>query len=73
MLIPPLLSLSSLDRHFSGGPADDRDYGFDNNYNCPLFSLVVFMSAEAAPCSSSLCKGPTSSSYKLLQWIDHIE
>lgn len=57
--------------HFSGAPPDDRDIGFDNNYNCSLYA-VVYYTSERSPAQNSACLGPTSSTHKLLQLLDKI-
>ncbi|CAG2165639.1 unnamed protein product [Oppiella nova] len=59
--------------YFSGGPPDERDYGFDNNYNCTLYALVSFMTVDCAPEPASQCFAPTTSSHRLLQWLDKIQ
>jgi mediator of RNA polymerase II transcription subunit 25 len=59
--------------YFSGGPPDERDYGFDNNFNCSLYALVAFMTVDCAPEPASICFAPTTSSHKLLQWLDKIQ
>lgn len=58
-------------QHFTGAAPDDRDVGFDNNYNCCLFA-VAYYTAERSPDLNSSCYGPTSSSHKLLQLMDKI-
>ena len=57
---------------FTGGPPDDRDIGFDSNYNCSMFALVPYVTFDSAPEVASSCLGPTSSSHKLLQLFDRI-
>ncbi|RWS05292.1 mediator of RNA polymerase II transcription subunit 25-like protein [Dinothrombium tinctorium] len=59
--------------YFSRGPPDDRDTGFDNTYNCSLYAMVVYMSAEVAPGCATECSCPTPSSYKLLQYFDRTQ
>ena len=52
------------------GPTDDRDIGFDNNYNCSLYAAVWYNTAASAPELTSSCYGPAASTYKLLQLMD---
>lgn len=56
--------------YFNGGPPDDRDCGCD--YNSTMYALVVFMTADCAPEPAALCYAPTTSTHKLLSWLERI-
>ncbi|XP_013382575.1 mediator of RNA polymerase II transcription subunit 25 isoform X3 [Lingula anatina] len=57
--------------HFDGGPPSEIDYGFD--YNCTLYSLVMFGAADCGPDPAARCRAPTTSTSELLSWIDGVQ
>ncbi|GFV61490.1 mediator of RNA polymerase II transcription subunit 25 [Trichonephila clavipes] len=56
--------------YFNGSPADDRDCGSDTN--CTMYALVVFLAADCAPETASVCYAPTASTHKFLSLLDKV-
>ncbi|GFS38181.1 mediator of RNA polymerase II transcription subunit 25 [Trichonephila inaurata madagascariensis] len=56
---------------FNGSPADDRDCGSDTN--CTMYALVVFLAADCAPETASVCYAPTASTHKFLSQLDKVK